>query len=44
MLRGDSAKLTLDRALSTESLAPAPRNLWHTQVPTDVGLKQTGDW
>jgi nucleoside-diphosphate-sugar epimerase len=51
LLRRDRAKLTPDRVayfchpdwVARQERAP-PHELWHTQIPTETGLKQTADW
>jgi nucleoside-diphosphate-sugar epimerase len=51
LVRGPKAKLTVDRAayfshrnwVIDHELAP-PSELWHPEIPTDQGLRQTADW
>lgn len=51
LLRGEKAKLTIDRAAYfshrnwvVEPKRACPPGLWHTEVDTEEGLSQTADW
>lgn len=51
LLRGPKAKLTVDRAAYfshrnwvVEPKRAAPTGLWHPQIPTEQGLKDTASW
>jgi len=51
MLRGEKAKLTVDRAAYfshrnwvVEPKRAAPPDLWRPQIDTAEGLRQTADW
>jgi nucleoside-diphosphate-sugar epimerase len=51
LFRGPRAKLTVDRAayfshrnwVVDPKLGPPPE-LWHAEIPTDQGLRETADW
>jgi nucleoside-diphosphate-sugar epimerase len=51
LLRGENAKLTIDRAAYfshrnwvVEPKRACPPGLWHSEVDTEEGLSQTADW
>jgi nucleoside-diphosphate-sugar epimerase len=51
LFRGPRARLTVDRAAYfshrnwvVEPKRAAPTELWHAEIPTEQGLKETADW
>jgi dTDP-D-glucose 4,6-dehydratase len=51
LFRGPRARLTVDRAAYfshrnwvVEPKRAAPMELWHAEIPTEQGLRETADW